>query len=329
VTTKLSILVVSYNVRDLLAACLRSTVRSLEQSPSLQADIWVVDNASSDGSCSMVRQQFPSVHLVPADENLGFAGGNNLALRSCGFVPDSGPSDPDERPDLVLLLNADAEPRGDAVGRMAQFLKQNQRAGAAGANLEYADGSFQHGAYAFPGLLQLWFDLFPPRPRRLLESALNGRYPRRLYEGSEPFPVGFALGACLMVRKEAIDAVGLLDESYFMYAEEVDWCWRMSKAGWPTYCVPDARVVHHGGASARQVQEQSTRNLWLSRKRLNDTVYNPLQRWLAYHLVVLGMKARSREVVRAAERMEIPLDELDRRLALFKEILRSYRETGD
>jgi len=326
---KLAILVVSYNVKDFLAACLRATLRSLEDSPSVQADIWVVDNASSDGSCFMVQQQFPSVHLVPSEVNLGFAGGNNLALRSCGFVSGTDPSSPDERPDLVLLLNADAEPLGDAVGKMARFLDQHPRIGAAGANLEYPDGSFQHGAYAFPGLLQLWFDLFPPRPRRLLDSALNGRYPRRLYAGSEPFAVGFALGACLMVRKEAIDAVGLLDEGYFMYAEEVDWCWRMAHAGWPTYCVPSARVVHHGGASARQFQEQSTLNLWLSRKRLYDAFYNPFQRRLAYRLVIRGMKAFSREAVSAARRMELSPDGLERRLNVYEEFLRTYWGVGD
>jgi GT2 family glycosyltransferase len=208
---------------------------------------------------------------------------------------------------------------------MALFLDQNPGVGAAGAQLQYPDGRFQHGAYAFPGLLQLWFDLFPPRPRRLLESRLNGRYPMRLYRGEQPFPVGFALGACLMVRNEAIEAVGLLDEGYFMYAEEVDWSWRMSRKGWPTYCVPTARVIHHGGASARQFQERATRNLWLSRKRLYDKFYDPVRRWLAYRLVLLGMTRLARCATGAAQRGEITTEQLQRRLAVYETIMSSYR----
>ena len=137
---------------------------------------------------------------------------------------------------------------------MAHFLLAHPEVGGVGAQLRYPDGRFQHGAFRFPGLLQLWFDLFPPRPRRLLDSRLNGRYPRAVYEGGRPFPIDFALGAALMVRGAAIAAAGLLDEGYFMYAEEVDWCWRIRRAGWPFYCVPSAVVIHHGGASTRQFQ---------------------------------------------------------------------------
>ena len=150
----------------------------------------------------------------------------------------------------------------DAIGQMTHFLLAHPEVGGVGAQLRYPDGRFQHGAFRFPGLFQLWFDLFPPRPRRLLDSRLNGRYPRAAYEGGRPFPIDFALGAALMVRGAAIAAAGLLDEGYFMYAEEVDWCWRMRRAGWPFYCVPSAVVIHHGGASTRQFRSQSFVNLW-------------------------------------------------------------------
>ena len=132
-----------------------------------------------------------------------------------------------------------------------------------------------------------------------------------------------------MVRKEAIDSVGLLDEGYFMYAEEVDWCWRMQQAGWPTYCIPSARVVHHGGASTRQFREQSTLNLWRSRKRLYDTFYNPVKRWLAYRMVILGMMVRSRSIEGAAKRAEITLVELEGRLAVYQEIIQRYRSNRE
>ena len=193
----------------------------------------------------------------------------------------------------------------DAIGQMAHFLLAHPEVGGVGAQLRYPDGRFQHGAFRFPGLLQLWFDLFPPRPRRLLDSRLNGRYPRAAYEGGRPFPIDFALGAALMVRGAAIEAAGLLDEGYFMYAEEVDWCWRMRRAGWPFYCVPSAVVIHHGGASTRQFRSQSFVNLWRSRRRLYDRFYGPVRRWLAGGIVRLGMRAEVRRVRAAAARGEI------------------------
>jgi hypothetical protein len=326
--TLLAVVIVSYNVRDLLRVCLAATFASLSGSPELDADVWVIDNASVDGSAAMVAAEFPRVHLIASAENLGFAGGNNRILRELGF----GESGADElerrsadmhhasrithdapRPDLVLLLNPDAEPIADAVGQMARFLIDHPRVGGAGARLEYPDGRFQHGAFTFPGLCQLWFDLFPPRPARLLESRLNGRYGRRLYEGGRPFSIDFALGACLMVRREAIMAGGLLDEGYFMYAEEVDWCWRMRRAGWPMWCVPAARVVHHGGASTRQFRSQSFLNLWRSRQRLYGRFYGPLRRRLAAWIVGLGMAAEAHRAQAAAKRGEIDAAEAEAR----------------
>jgi GT2 family glycosyltransferase len=297
--SSLAVVVVSYNVRDLLRACLSATFASLALSPELDATVHVVDNASRDGSAQMVAAEFPSVHLVASPDNLGFARGNNLVLRQLGFGSA-------EAPDFALLLNPDAEPLADAIGQMARFLADNPRAGAAGAQLQYLDGSFQHGAFGFPGLLQLWFDLFPPRPRRLFDSRLNGRYPRSLYDAGKPFPVDFALGAALMVRREAMAGAGLLDEGYFMYAEEVDWCWRMRRAGWPCWCVPSARVIHHGGASSSQFRSQSMRNLWQSRKRLYDRFYGPVKRGVAGGIVRLGMAAEKRRARGApsAERAE-------------------------
>lgn len=306
--TTLAIVVVSYKVRDLLRACLAATYASLAASPELEASVWVVDNASGDGSAEMVAAEFPQATLIARQDNLGFAGGNNLALAALGFGAGNAP-----RPDLVLLLNPDAEPLDDAIGLMAAFLRANPRAGGAGARLQYPDGTFQHGAFAFPGLLQLWFDLFPPRPRRLLDARLNGRYPRSLYDAGRPFPIDFALGASLMVRREAIEAAGLLDEHYFMYAEEVDWCWRIQRAGWPFFCVPRARVIHHGGASARQFRSQSTLNLWRSRQRLYRKFYGPARRWLAARIVRLGMAAERRRAQAAARRGEIDAAELAER----------------
>jgi GT2 family glycosyltransferase len=211
---------------------------------------------------------------------------------------------------------------------MARFLHHHPLAGGAGAQLQYPDTRFQHGAFAFPGLTQLLFDLFPPRPRRLLDSRLNGRYPRRWYTRGQPFAIGFALGAALMVTREAIEVVGLLDEGYFMYAEEVDWCWRMRRAGYPMFCVPQARVVHHGGASTRQFREESTLNLWRSRKRLYDTFYGPVRRWVAHRLVGLGMRAEMARARRSAAQGTIAEPELKRRVETLRRVAALYRQEG-
>ncbi len=335
----LAIVVVSYKVRDLLRACLAATYAGLAASPELDATVWVVDNASGDGSVEMVAAEFPRAKLIARQDNLGFAGGNNLVLRRLGFGEgnagaSAGAPGPlgqhDSRPDLVLLLNPDAAPLGDAIGRMARFLVEHPRAGGVGAQLQYPDGRFQHGAFAFPGLLQLWFDLFPPRPARLLDSRLNGRYPRSLYDAGAPFPIDFALGAALMVRREAITAAGLLDEGYFMYAEEVDWCWRMVRAGWPFYCVPAARVVHHGGASTRQFRSQSVLNLWRSRRKLYPRFYGPVKRNLAGLIVRTGMRAEARRARRAVSRGEIGAAEARARTDTAEAVRRLFArgETG-
>jgi GT2 family glycosyltransferase len=323
----LAVVIVSYNVRDLLRACLAATFESLARSPELAAEVWVVDNASADGSAELVATEFPQAQLVASQANLGFAGGNNLVLRRLGFTDAANPeplaSARATRPappairttQYVLLLNPDAEPIGDAIGQMAHFLAAHPQIGGAGAQLQYPDGRFQHGAFRFPDLWQLWFDFFPPRPRRLLDSPLNGRYPQLRYAAGQPFPIDFALGAALMVRREAIQAAGLLDEGYFMYAEEVDWCWRIQRAGWPFYCVPAAHVIHHGGASTRQFREQSFLNLWQSRKRLYDRFYGPSQRVLAGGIVRLGMWAEARRARAAAAQGAISAAELAARMA--------------
>jgi N-acetylglucosaminyl-diphospho-decaprenol L-rhamnosyltransferase len=328
----LAVIIVSFNVRELLRACLTATYRSLARGSQLTAQVWVVDNASADGSADMVIAEFPHVRVLTAGSNLGFAGGNNLVLQKLGFarsralggakppVPCGVEATQASVPDFVLLLNPDAEPESDAIEEMVRFLRGHPHVGGVGAQLRYPDGGFQHGAYRFPDLWQLWFDLFPPRPRRLLESRLNGRYARKLYEKGNPFPIDFALGAALMVRREAIVAAGLLDEGYFMYAEEVDWCWRMQRAGWPLCCVPAAHVIHHGGASTRQFRSSSFVNLWRSRFRLYEKFYGPVRRRIAARMVELGMRAEEYRARTAAARGQISDQEMGHRISAARQI---------
>ena len=297
---RLAVVIVSWNVRELLASCLRSLFSDLGRL-DVQADVWVVDNASTDGTPTLLAHGFPKVHLIASDENLGFAAGNNLALKA--IVADS---DFAIHNSVVWLLNPDTEVRPGATAALLSTMDTHPSVGVVGAKLLYPDGSLQQAAFRFPGLLQLAFELFP-LPPRLYETPLNGRYPRYLYEGNEAFAIDHPLGASMMVRVEAIDEVGLMDEGYRMYCEEIDWCWRMHEAGWTALCAPTAEVIHHAGQSTSQVPVSSFVNLWTSRARLYARHHGALTWHLARAMIRLGMRRRRQgaalEMVEACQRV--------------------------
>ena len=307
-------MIVSWNVRSLLEACLASVYESLGGS-SLRGEAWVVDNASTDGSTEMVRERFPQARLMANETNVGFAAANNQALRAMGFSS----AESHKLPRYVLLLNPDAEVLNDALTTMVRFLDGHPQAGVAGARLLYPDGRLQHSAFAFPTLAQALLDFFPLH-HRLLTSRLNGRYPRRLYERGEPFFIDHPLGAALMARGEAIQEVGLLDERFFIYCEEIDWCMRVKKAGWGIYCVPRAEVVHHEARSTRQVRGEMFAALWRSRYLLFEKHYSRFYQWAVRRIVRLGLRAEKRRALVAHERDEISEAELESCLAAYRTV---------
>jgi N-acetylglucosaminyl-diphospho-decaprenol L-rhamnosyltransferase len=311
----LAIVIVSWNVRGLLEACLTSVYGSLEGS-NLRGEVWVVDNASSDGSAEMVRERFLQARLVVNETNIGFAAANNQALRAMGFASAGS----HELPRYVLLLNPDTEVLGDALATMVSFLDENPQAGVAGAKLLYPDGRLQHSAFVSPTLAQAFLDFFPLH-YRLLHSRLNGRYPRRFYEQGEPFPIDHPLGAALMARGEAIQEVGLLDERFFIYCEEIDWCMRIKKAGWGIYCVPRAEVVHHEAKSTRQVRGEMFAALWRSRYLLFEKHYGRFYQWAVRRIVRLGLRAEKRRALAAHDRGEISKAELESCLAAYRAVV--------
>jgi len=307
----LVIVTVSYNTRDLLSDCLASALAGLAAS-GLAGAVWVVDNASADGSVEMVHERFPQVHLIAHDENSGFAAGNNLALQRMGV----GRNRPARH---VLFLNPDTKVVGDALGEMVRFLDRTPAAGAAGARLVHGDGSFQHSAFAFPGLGQILLDFFPMH-HRLLDSRLNGRYPRSWYEAGRPFPVDHPLGAALMVRGETLDQVGGFDERFFMYCEEIDLCQRIKAAGWEIYCVPRAEIVHLVGQSTRQFRDRMFVALWRSRFLMYEKHRSIVFCRAVRCLVRLGLWAEARRATVAHRRGEIGSEELEGRLAAYQEV---------
>jgi GT2 family glycosyltransferase len=286
----LAIIIVSWNVRSLLRSCLTSVYQKLADSArqeyELEAAIWVVDNNSADGSAGLVRDRFPEVRLIANAENRGFAAANNQGMEQ---ALAAGPR-------YLILLNPDTAIRGRALEALVRYLDENPSVGMVGARLVYGDGSFQHSGFGFPGLAQIALDLFP-LPHRLHETRLNGRYPRRWYAAdAPPFPIDHPLGAAMMVRREVVESVGLMDTAFFMYCEEIDWAMRIRSSGWEIVCVPAAEIVHYGGQSSSQIPAESFANLWRSRRRLYHKHYSRSKARLAGWLVRWGIRSKMRKV---------------------------------
>jgi len=287
----LAVVIVTWNVRHVIADALRSVIDDLTHS-GLNAHIVVIDSASNDGTPELVRTQFPTITLVESIDNLGFARANNAALRQLGFW-SGRPAH--TLPRAVFLLNPDTVTSPGAVRTLLDHLFSSDRIGVVGPSLTYGDGSFQHAAFAFPGLRQLWAEFFPT-PGRLIEGRFNGRYRRSLYQSGQPFEVDFVLGAAMLVRAEVIEQTGGFDESFFMYCEEIDWQWRIRSAGWQIRCIPTAHIVHLGGQSTGQIRTQSQIDLWRSRMRLYERIYPPWKQRAARWLMRAGMRRAARRV---------------------------------
>lgn len=225
---QVSIVVVTHKHRAFIERCLDSLDRVRAEVPF---EVFVVDNRSGDGTVDHVRSRHPWVRVDVRDRRRGFSDNNNFAIRRS------------EAP-YVLILNPDTEVRPGALSSLVRFMEQTPRAGIAGAKLLFPDGSTQPSARRFP----TWSSVLARRtPLRIFMrgSAANARHLMLDHTSSTPCEVDWLLGACLMVRRAAIDDVGLMDEGYFLYVEDIDWCWRMRSRGWKVFWVPEAEIVHH------------------------------------------------------------------------------------
>jgi len=268
----MSIVVVSFNVRSLLADCLMSI-----NSVVGVAEIVVVDNASGDGSVDMVRTTFPRVRLIVNEQNPGFGAAANQGLRAC-TTP------------YALLLNADTRLRADTLIGLARALDADDQAAVAGPRLVGADGQIQASCFPFPTPLHVFLDLAGGNPSRQL-PRLGKHTPHREAQ-DQPCSVDWTLGAALALRREAIDAVGGFDEGYLMYCEETDLCYRLRAAGWRTIFVPATTVEHIGGASTAQQRRRWDIQLFRSRFRFYEQHYSR-GRLIALRVVVgVGMIAK-------------------------------------
>ena len=273
---QISAIVVSYNTVRLLDRAIQSLIKSSELVDGVE--IIVIDNASDDGSPRMVREKFSNVRLVQLTRNVGFAAGTNVGLRMA-------------RGEQLLLLNPDAELLHDALPTLSAFLAERPWLAAVGPRLIYPDGAPQDSAFHFPGMGQILLDFFPVHSR-ILKSRLNGRYGPR----HEPFAVDHPLGACMLISRSAIDDVGLLDESFFMYCEEVDWCIRARERGWEIYHHPGAVAVHYAGKSTEQRSAAMFKQLHQSRSLLYQKHYGRAFRQTAELIAQLGLRREMNHV---------------------------------
>ncbi len=258
VDVDLSIIIVSWNVRDYLAACLE-TIQA--NAADLAFEILVVDSGSSDGTVEMVRARFSDVRLLPQPENVGFTRGNNIGLKQATGR-------------YLLLLNPDTEIVGDALVQMVRYLEAHPDVGILGPHTLNSDGSTQSTWRRFPTFATALFEstwLQPFAPRRVLD-----RFYVRDIADSDTADVDWVQGSALLARREVYEQIGGLDERYVMFSEELDWCKRAHQAGWRAVYLGSARIVHHGGKSTEQVAAAKHIHFQQSKLRYFARFHGPL-----------------------------------------------------
>lgn len=229
----LTVCIVNHKHRDLLEPLL-SSIHALTRHVSYE--VFVVDNASGDGSIEMVKARFPWVYLICNERPQGFAANSNQVLRQ-------------GRGRYFALLNDDMLLRNDAFDRMVAFMDAKPEVGAVGCKLLNGDGTLQRSCWrGFPSPRTLMIDLFY-LSKWLPQLPWVRDFEGILQNASEPLQVDYVLGACLVVRRQVVDQVGLLDESFFMFLEETDWCYRIKEKGWRIYWMPDGEIIHYGQQS--------------------------------------------------------------------------------
>ncbi|RMD94417.1 MAG: glycosyltransferase family 2 protein [Calditrichaeota bacterium] len=232
----LSVIIVNYNVKEFLQQALSSLRKALQ---GLRAEVFVVDNASDDGSVQLVRDQFPEVKLILNQKNLGFSRANNLALKQA-------------RGEYVVLLNPDTVAQEDTFTKLLRFMQNHPDAGMVGCKILNPDGSLQLACrrsfptpwVAFTRLAGLSY-LFP-------KSRIFGKYNLSYLPENQVSRVEAISGSFMMMRRQVLEQIGLLDEAFFLYGEDLDYCYRTSQAGWNIYYVPETQIIHFKGESSKR-----------------------------------------------------------------------------
>jgi GT2 family glycosyltransferase len=270
-----SIIIVNWNTKALLRDCLTSVYGQIRD---VDCEIIVVDNASTDGSKEMIKNDFPKVVLIENPVNRGFAAANNQ-----GIAVAKGR--------YVLLLNSDTVVLDNCIANMISFADAHPRAGVTGCRVLNADRTLQRTCFMFPSILNLFlsssylYKVFP-------KSRFFGRELMTWWNADDVREVDIVKGCFMLVRREAIEKVGGLDENFFMYAEETDWCYRFKKSGWKVMFAPAGEIIHYGGRSTTQVPVAMIVQLRLSILKFIKKHYGWPSHLIARFLVALFFAAR-------------------------------------
>lgn len=266
--TDLSIIIVNWNTKEYLLRCLRSLFQLKERE---SCEVIVVDNGSQDGSAKEVKRAFPNIDLIVIvnEQNFGFAKATNQGIKySSGRY--------------VLLLNPDTEVKEGSIGRLVDFMKNHPHAGVSGAQLLNEDGSRQNSIANFPSLATELLN------KSLLRRLFPEKFPGKEKDYPGPIEVDSVIGACMLVRRQAMEEVGILDEDYFLFFEETDWCYRMKNAGWKVYHVPQAKIVHFQGRGAESRKKEAKVEYYASRYQFFKKNRGRLQ----WFLLLIGLMAK-------------------------------------
>ncbi len=284
----LGIVIVSYNTRDLLRRCLQTVYAST----GVTFQVVVVDNASKDGSADMVLQEFPQVHLIASAKNGGFSIANNHGLRWLGYsergVTDSAPR-------YAVLLNPDTEIPPDALHIITAQMDADPRIGIAGPKLVMANGQMDPACRRSFPTPWVSFTHFSKLGKLFPNSATFARYNMTFRSPDEAYEVDSVVGAYMQIRKQAIAATGLLDETFFMYGEDIDWCYRVKQAGFSVMYLPQTSVLHLksvvGKKSAKAQFEFYRAMLIFYRKHYRNSTPLPVHWLVMVGLMVKGGRA--------------------------------------
>ena len=266
----LAIVIISFNVEKLLKECLESIYRETKET---RFEIWVIDNHSRDTSVQMLKRDFPQIHIIENTDNVGFTRANNQAVRQC-------------RTDYVLLLNPDTLIQDGALDKMVAFMDEHPEVGVAGCRVENEDGSLQLACrrsipspsvafFRLTGLSRLF-----PHSKRMAKYNLTYLDPTKSHE------VDAVSGAFLLIRRQTIDQIGLLDETFWIYGEDIDWCIRAKKAGWKVMYYPDAHILHYKGVgcstNSRKTSYEFYRAMYLFHRKHFAKDHSPVVNVLVY-----------------------------------------------
>lgn len=269
----LSILIVNYNTRELTLDALRSVYRS---QTNYTFEVILIDNHSTDSSVEAIKEEFPQVKIIENQENVGFAKANNQGIRRAAGR-------------YILLLNSDTIIQPDTLEIMLRFMDQHPNIGASGCKVVLPDGSLDKACrrgfptpsasfyYAF-GLAKL----FPHVPK-------FNQYQLSYLDPDDDYPVDCLVGAFMLVRREVIDHVGMLDEDFFMYGEDVDWCYRIKKAGWEIYYYPKTSIIHYKGAGKKRKSRKVVYEFHRAMILFHRKHYQKSYSWLVNGLVYAGV----------------------------------------